>query len=439
MNLRYFYTTLILILSFKLFAQNPILPPGVYIADPSAHQWSDGRMYIYGSKDESKNYYCSWNYDVLSSSDLISWDLHENSFASKGMNDEVDYSDDLLYAPDCNYINGKYYLFYCLANNKNTNGIAYSSKPEGPFIHGKNINTYGINEIDPAVFVDNDGKTYFVWGQFNAKIAELKPSMTEIDSSTIHINILTEKEHYFHEGAFLTKKDSVYYLVYAHMGRAGRPTSIGYATSNSPFGPYKYRGVIIDNDYCDPEVWNNHGSIAEFNDKWYVFYHRSTHASNTMRKVCVEPITFLKDGTIPEVVMTSQGTRSPFRSGEKIEAEWTCLMYGDSYINSSNDNEEVLIESSGDQFAYKYIDFDSGISEIVFRVGLGNSPVKIDIIKENPWGALIGSIEIPAKSKENEWRDFKASIDNINGVHALWFRFSGEGDNLCALDYFILN
>lgn len=326
-----------------------------------------------------------------------------------------------------------------MANNKNTNGIAYSSKPEGPFIHGKNINTYGINEIDPAVFVDDDGKTYFVWGQFNAKIAELKPSMTEIDSSTIHINVLTEKEHYFHEGAFLTKKDSVYYLVYAHMGRAGRPTSIGYATSNSPFGPYKYRGVIIDNDYCDPEVWNNHGSIAEFNDKWYVFYHRSTHASNTMRKVCVEPITFLKDGTIPEVVMTSQGTRSPFKSGEKIEAEWTCLMYGDSYINYSNDNEEVLIESSGDQFAYKYIDFDSGISEIVFRVGLGNSPVKIDIIKDNPWGASIGSIEIPAKSKENEWRNFKAYIDNINGVHALWFRFSGGGDNLCTLDYFILN
>ena len=39
-------------------AQNPIVPPGVYITDLSAHQWKDGRMYVYGSRDESPKYYC---------------------------------------------------------------------------------------------------------------------------------------------------------------------------------------------------------------------------------------------------------------------------------------------------------------------------------------------------------------------------------------------
>src|SRR5208337_894037 len=102
--------------------QNPIVPPGVYIADPSAHVWKDGKMYVYGSRDERPDYYCSWRHDVLSSSDLKSWIITPNAFASKGPGDQVSYSDDFLYAPDCMYKNGTYYLYYCLASLKNTEG-----------------------------------------------------------------------------------------------------------------------------------------------------------------------------------------------------------------------------------------------------------------------------------------------------------------------------
>lgn len=52
-----------------------------------------GKLYVYGSRDESPNYYCSWNYHVLSTSDLKTWTIHENSFASKGPGDQVPYSD----------------------------------------------------------------------------------------------------------------------------------------------------------------------------------------------------------------------------------------------------------------------------------------------------------------------------------------------------------
>jgi arabinoxylan arabinofuranohydrolase len=73
--------TLILnLICFYAYQQNPIVPPGVYIADPSAHVWSDGKLYIYGSRDESPEYYCSWKYHVLSTSDLKTWTLHENTF-----------------------------------------------------------------------------------------------------------------------------------------------------------------------------------------------------------------------------------------------------------------------------------------------------------------------------------------------------------------------
>jgi len=204
-----------LVLISIAFSQNPIVPPGIYIADPSAHVWKDGKLYVYGSRDESPDYYCSWNHHVLSTSDLKNWTIHENSFASKGPGDQVPYSDDFLYAPDVQYRDGTYYLYYCLANNSHTEGVATSASPAGPFTYGRILRTGGINQIDPCVFIDDDGQAYYIWGQMTAKMARLKPNMLEIDSSTIRDNIATQKEHRFHEGGYMVKRNGIYYFVYA--------------------------------------------------------------------------------------------------------------------------------------------------------------------------------------------------------------------------------
>jgi arabinoxylan arabinofuranohydrolase len=418
-------------------AQNPIVPPGVYIADPTARQWKDGRVYVYGSRDEDPGYYCSWKYHVLSSLDLKSWTLHENRFATKGPGDEVPYSDDILYAPDCQYRNGKYYLYYCLASSKNTEGVAVSGSPAGPFEGGRVIDLGGRNEIDPAVFVDDDGQAYYIWGQFSAKMAKLKPSMTEVDLSTVKDGVVTEKEHFFHEGGFLVKRNGLYYFVYAHMGRAGRPTSIGYATSRSPMGPYRHGGVIVDNDHSDPAVWNNHGSLAEVNGRWYVFYHRSTHGSNTMRKACVEPITFAADGSIPEVEMTTQGASGPLRARAKMDAERACLLYGNVRVQKiAPDNEQLGGIRSGDAAAYKYLDFGERVSTFTARVAPGAKPARIDLALDSSWGPSIGTIEGPGGGDGRTWTTVSGKVKSPEGVHALWLRFSGEGEDVLRLDWF---
>lgn len=425
------------VFSITLFAQNPIVPVGMYIADPSAHQWKNGKMYVYGSRDESLNYYCSWTHHVLSSSDLKTWIVTENAFASKGVNDQAPYSDEILYAPDCQYKSGTYYLYYCLASNKNTEGVATSASPTGPFVDGKVINLKGINEIDPAVFIDDDGQAYYIWGQINAKIAKLKPNMTEIDTSTIKDNLVTEKEHYFHEGGYMVKRKGIYYFVYAHMGRAGRTTCIGYATSKSPMGPFKYGGVIIDNDHCDPGCWNNHGSIAEFNGKWYVFYHRSTHGSNTMRKACIEPITFNKNGSINEVEMTTQGASEPLNPNSKIDAERACLLYGNVRIKAISENNEALTEiRNGDAAGYKYIDFNEQVDSIKVDVFTGKKGVTIDITIDNSWGPSIGRINIPDGGNGQTLQTLSAPIKTVKGKHAVWIRFWGDGDELLKIDSF---
>lgn len=103
---------------------------------------------------------------------------------------------------------------------------------------------------------------------------------------------------------------------------------MSYATSRSPLGPFVKGGVIVDNLGCDRETWNNHGSIAEFNGQWFVFYHRSSRATRLHRRVCVEPIAFDGEGRIAEVEMTTQGHTGPIPATGWLEATRACLLQG---------------------------------------------------------------------------------------------------------------
>jgi hypothetical protein len=415
-------------------AQNPIVDPGTYVADPTARVF-DGRVYVYGSRDESPDYYCSWKYHVLSSADLRSWTVHPDRFATKGPGDEVPYSDAILYAPDAIRRDGTYFLYYCLASPKDTEGVAVSDSPTGPFRGGRVIDTGGRNQIDPTVFVDDDGQAYYAWGQNSLKMAKLQPSMLELDLATVKEGVLTEREHHFHEGAFLFKREGLYYLLFADVSRAGRPTSLAYATSRSPMGPYEYRGVVVDNDHSDPAVWNNHGSIVEVDGRWYVFYHRSTHGSNTMRKACVEPISFRPDGGIPEVEMTTQGAAGPLAARARLDAERACLLYGHvRVVQSGPENEELALAREGDAAAYKYLDFGPGVAKVTARVRPGTQPARIDVALDSSWGGNVATLEVPAGDGRS-WTTVSAPVKGASGVRAVWLRFHGPGEDVARLDW----
>ena len=414
-------------------AQNPIVPPGVYIADPEGRQWEDGNFYIYGSRDECKNYYCSWQYNVLSSPDLKNWTMGPTSFSSMGENDKVPYSDALLFAPDCIYKEGKYYLYYCIPHEGIEEGVATSVSPIGPFSTGKLIK--GISQIDPAVLIDDDGEAYLFWGQFSCKGAKLKPNMVEVDTTTIVDGVVTEKEHKFHEGASIRKRNGIYYLVYSQL-RKDRPTCIGYATSTSPLGPYTYRGIIIDNAGCDPESWNNHGSIAEFNGKWYVLYHRSTHGSRMMRKACIEPISFNEDGSINEVEMTSQGAGAPLNPFEEIDAARACGLWGNVRIELIGEGNEALTKIRNENYAvYKYLYFNRPAKRFVANV-CSQKGGKIILRVGNNYGKVVGTVDIP-KGNGKVFKSYSCEVDSFTGIEPLFITFWGAPDtDLFTLDSF---
>jgi len=420
-------------------AQNPILPAGNYLADPSAKVWDDGRLYLYGSRDVSTEYYCSHDHFVVSTDDMVNWSIHNDAFHSRGAKDQVPYNDKTLYAPDCQYFDGTYFLYYSQPYEEAPEGVAVSSSPTGPFQSGKAIDLKGYNQIDPSVFVDDDGQAYYLWGQFTLKMARLNKDRMSIDGESLKDSLLTESAHYFHEGAYLTKRKDTYYLVYADISRAGRPTSLGYATSKSVFGPYEYGGVIIDNDHCDGEVWNNHGSIVEFKNQWYVFYHRSSHGSNMMRRSCVEPIYFKPDGSIPEVEMTSQGAGSPLSAFESIEAERACLLYGNAFFRLGDGQDEELAGiHDGDQAAYRYIDFGDGeATKIELNVTPGDSAGSIIVHVDKPWHRKIAEIEIPARRGQEKRITVSAQLEDVSGVHELWLTLQGEKAPGYTIDSFV--
>jgi alpha-L-fucosidase 2 len=404
-------------------AQNPISPPGVYIADPTSRVGLDGQLYIYGSLDLDPGTYCSDRYHVLSSPDLKNWTLHPNSLKWEST----------VYAPDMMYKDGTYYLYY--ENPQGDEFVAVSDSPTGPFKDGVKIE--GPKQIDPNIFIDDDGQAYYFWGQFSAKGARMNPDMKTLDLSSMVDGIVTEKDHHFHEGSYVIKRGKYYYFIYADISRKGRPTSIGYSMATSPMGPYEYKGVIVDNAGCDPETWNNHGSVVQFGDQWYVLYHRSTHASRSMRKACIEPIRFNEDGSIDEVEMTSQGAAGPLDAFLNTDAARACQMGGNVRIQGMKGNpgrEELGGIRAGDFAVWKYIDFGAGAEKVTVRVLPGKGG-KIVLRSDGPDGEVIGTMDVPAGGS---WTELTAAVKKIEGIHALRMEFEGQVGNkdLFSLDWF---
>ena len=405
-------------------ARNPIVTPGRYFADPSARVGPDGQLYLYGSKDESADYYCSHRYDVISTDDMRHWRTAEDVFASEGEHDEVSYSDALLYAPDCLYENGICYLYYCLAGPGDVIGVAASLSPAGPFCGGTPV--AGCRQIDPAVFRDDDGTCYLFWGQFAAKGAVLNPDRRSVDPGTLRDSLLTERNHFFHEGIQVFKRNGIYYAVFTDISRRGMATCIGYATASEPLGPYTYRGVIVDNFGCDPCTWNNHGSVACMNGQWYVFYHRSTHGSVTMRKACVEPIRFRDDGTICEAEMTTQGASGPLDPFVRTEAEWACALTGSARISAFAAGEERLTRIGRfDSAGYKYFDF-SRAPESVTVCAVPRQGGRMTIYADNLCAPLLAEITVPPGDGLVPQLITVPVRVPLTGVHTLYFRFQGE-------------
>lgn len=275
----------------------------IFTADPSGHVWEDGRLYVYASQDIDPPRGCDLmdKYHVFSTDNLKDWTDHGEILNSS----QVEWGrpeGGFMWAPDCAYKNGKYYFYFPHPSGTDWNhtwkiGIAISDQPASDFKVEGYIKGLGdeFSMIDPCVFVDEDGKAYLYWGGGGkCKGVELKDNMTEIANEPNPMEGLID----FHEASWVHKHNGLYYLSYAdnHKDKVGRNANrLHYATSDSPLGPWKYRGIYLMPTGCD----TSHGSIVKFKGQWYALYHNQILSGRgNLRSICIDPLYYNEDGTI---------------------------------------------------------------------------------------------------------------------------------------------
>ncbi len=311
----------------------------IYTADPSAHVFN-GRIYIYPSHDidageafdDLGSHFAMEDYHVISM-DSIDSEAVDNGVALHV--DDVHWAEKQMWAPDAAEKNGTYYLFFPAKGYDGIFriGVATSSTPTGPFTAQAEAIKDSFS-IDPAVFKDDDGIYYMyfggLWGgqlqrwrtgTFNASqpesptaflpenneaallpfVAKMtddllafaeKPKEIEIIDENGDLLLAGDNERRFFEASWMHKYKGKYYFSYS----TGDTHYICYAMGDSPYGPFTYKGKILN-----PVIgWTSHHSICEVDGKWYLFYHDSLLSKGVthLRSIKLTEITYRDDGTI---------------------------------------------------------------------------------------------------------------------------------------------
>lgn len=292
-----------------------------WYADPEAHIY-DNVYWIYPTY--SYPFSQQLFMDAFSSPDLITWTKHSRVISQ----DSIRWLRNAMWAPSIIRANGKYYFFFGANNIQNNDeyggiGVAVSDSPAGPFsdalghpLIDKIVN--GAQPIDQYVYRDDDGQYYMYyggWGHCNVvrltdDLLHLKP----FDDGTYYKEVTPE--HYV-EGSFMLKRKGKYYFMWSEGGWTGPDYCVAYAIADSPLGPFKRVGKILQQD-PDVATGAGHHSVikGKGKDNYYIIYHRHPlgDKNGNHREVCIEHLIFEKDGTIRPVKLTTQGVpRAPLK------------------------------------------------------------------------------------------------------------------------------
>ncbi len=433
------------ITSFHSKGQNPIIQTK-YTADPAPLVYHD-TVFLYTGHDEDDAFgFKMQNWLLYTSTDMVNWTDHGTVASLKDFK-WVPY-DNGAWAVQCVHRNGKFYL-YCPMPNGVGIGVLVSDSPYGPFKDplGKALIKNGPQDIDPTVLIDDDGQAYLYWGNPNLYYVKLNEDMISYsgdvikDTSFAKIKGQPDPFHY-QEGPWAYKRNGHYYMAYAS---TCCPEGIGYAMSNSPVGPWEYKGMIMDGD---PRSSGNHPGIIDYKGNSYVFGFNYNLLKQTMskhyerRSVCVEKMSYNKDGTIPKLRFWPErgvkqiGTLNPYN---KVEAETIAFSEGVktekatewerniSWNKGKMIDERLFVSSinNGDYIKVQGVDFSKGASSIEVSVASLKGG-KIEIHTDKISGPLLGVVNVTASGQGDIWKTITTPVKNISGIHDLFFVFKGE-------------
>ncbi|MFL6678220.1 MAG: glycoside hydrolase family 43 protein [Burkholderiaceae bacterium] len=299
-------------------------PPGAnpalrdrFTADPAPLVVGD-TVYLYVGHDEAKDtdMYLMNEWLCYSSKDLRHWTAHGAIMKPTDFKWAVGEA----WAAQVVKRNGRFYL-YATVQHDDTRpgkaiGVAVADNPLGPFKDARGTalvtdattpGPYGWNDIDPTVFVDDDGSAWLAWGNPVLYLARLKPDMSELDGPIEKIALPN-----YTEGPWLSKRKGTYYMTYASMAQQNAWEHLSYATAPSPRGPWTYQGVLTgptSNSYTI-----HPGVIDDFKGQSYLVYHNGgltlpdgQAGAGNRRSVAIDYLYYDADGRMWPVTQSEAG------------------------------------------------------------------------------------------------------------------------------------
>jgi len=454
-----------------------------YTADPSPMVVGD-TVFLYTSHDASpedipdaneKNSAGFFMYDWLlwSTTDMVNWTEHgavaslkEFSWRSR---------ENGAWAIQTVERNGKYYLYAPLHGHGI--GVLVADSPYGPFKDplGEPLvwQKEHWDDIDPSVFVDDDGQAYMYWGNPQIYYVKLNEDMISTsgdiyvvspadgvarpvkeEGAKINLRVPWSQKaswaiQHYQEGPWFYKRNGHYYLGFAS---TCCPEALGYAMSDSPTGPWTEKGYIMRPTERDR---GNHPGICDFKGHSYVFgqnydlMHLETFVHHERRSVSAQEISYNADGTIGEIPywldqqpMKQLQWLNPY---QRVEAETMAWGFGLKSAKMGIENTGVvkdMPESTGKKNMYIFdindgeyirlrgVDFGKGAKTFsLVAAAAAQAGCTVTLRLDSQDGQAVGSTVIKSTGSVDKYKTFSAKVKGTGGVHDLYICFSqASGD-----------
>ncbi len=449
-------TLCLVFMNYTTIAQNPIVQT-YYTADPAPMVYNDV-VYVYTTHDEDEtidNFFTMHNWRAYSSSDMVNWTDHGVIASLK--NFKWMERTNGAWAPQCIERDGKFYL-YCPIHGEGLS-VLVADSPTGPFVDplGRRLITDSENiwhDIDPTVYIDDDGQAYLFWGNPQIFYVKLNRDMISYDKSVGNKGIIkiemtydafgkhqgTEKREFtnYTEGPWVYKRGDIYYLVYA---AAGIPELLAYSTASSIEGPWKYQGVIMER--APHLAFTIHPGIIDYKDNSYLFYHtQGLSGEGFKRSVSIEQFEYNADGSIPLIRPTKEGVLNPvdkLNPFNRVEAE--TIAWSEGVKTDFDENVGVYVSKidDGDYIKIRNVDFKRRAKRFIANVASARGNGMIEIRLDNIDGDIIGKFEVPKTGDNLTWETSSVKIKKVKGVHDVYLIFKGEGEDLFNFDWWMVS
>ena len=436
-------------------ASNPIVQTK-FTADP-APLVHDGVVYLYTSHDEDTagpggGRFLMKDWQCYTSTDMVNWTDHGTIASLKTFPWAVQEND--AWAPQAIERNGKFYFYAPVSVPgwpKNVIAVAVADHPLGPYTDaiGKPLVGPENGFIDPSPFVDEDGQAYLYWGNPNLWYVKLNEDMISYSGEVIKdpfmAKVPNESDPYhYQEGPWAYKRNGRYYMAYAS---TCCPEGMGYAMSDSPEGPWDFKGYIMRPDHRSS---GNHPGIIDYKGKSYVFgfnYKLNfalTKEHHERRSVCVAELKFNPDGTIQELPWWEEA--EPVEQVEvlnpygRVEGETIAWSEGMESEPCSEGGMNVYPSRDGAFIKVQGVDFGvEGAETFSASVACDTKPGtaqcgRIELHLDRADGPVIGTVLLSYTT--GAWKNETIAVNHANGLHDLYFVFKGaSADCQSKLDW----